>query len=88
MENSVFTKTRSVALASVAQLVGHWPIDQEVAGGFDSQQGMYRGSGFSPWSGHVQKATDRCFSLTLMFVPLSLSLPFSLESMGMSLGED
>ena len=42
--------------------------------------------GFDSWSGRVQEATDRCFSLTSMI--LSLSLPFSLKSINISLGED
>ena len=30
--------------------------------------------GFNPWSGHIREATDRCFSLTSMLLPLSFSL--------------
>ena len=37
------------------------------------------GCGFGPWLGCVQEATDRCFSLTLMFLPLSFSLPSPLS---------
>ena len=37
-------------------------------------------AGSNPWSGHVGEATDRCFSLTLMFLSPSPSLPLSLKS--------
>ena len=42
------------------------------------------------WSGHVQEATDQCFSLESMFLSFSFSpaLPVSLKSISMSLGED
>ena len=33
----------------------------------------------SPWSGHIQEATDRCFPLMLMFLSLSSSPPHSLS---------
>ena len=32
-----------------------------------------KGCRFDSWSGHGQEATGRCFSLTSMFLPLSLS---------------
>ena len=38
--------------------------------------------GFDPQSGHIWKATNQCFCLTLMF----LSLPLSLESIKYTLG--
>ena len=28
---------------------------------------------FHPWSGHIQEVTNQCFSLTSMFLPLSLT---------------
>lgn len=43
-----------------------------------------KGCVFQPWSGCIWEAADSCFSLTLLF----LSLPLSLESMTISLGED
>ena len=42
--------------------------------------GTYLGCGFDPQSGCVQGATDRCFSLTLMFL--------SLKSINISFGKD
>ena len=37
-------------------------------------QGTYLGCGFYPHSGHVWETTNLCFSLTSMFLSLSLSL--------------
>ena len=42
---------------------------------YERQPGTCLGCGFDPWIGHVQEATDRCFSLTLMF----LSFPSPLK---------
>ena len=58
--------------ASVAQWVGVSFCRPKCYGSIPSQ-GTCLGCGFSPQSGHVQEATDQCFSLTSMF--LSLSLP-------------
>ena len=43
------------------------------------RQGTRLGCRFCPWSRHVRKATDRCFSLTLMFLSLSFSFPSPLS---------
>ena len=43
---------------------------QEEGRQFDSWSGHIPGL---PASGHIQEATDQCFSLTLMFLSLSLS---------------
>ena len=59
----------ATALTSVAHLVGHHPAKQKVSGAMPSQ-GMCLGCGFGPWSGHVQKTTNGCFSPSL---PPSLS---------------
>ena len=47
-----------VALASVAQLVGHHPTNQKVTGLIPSQDTCL-GYEFSPWLQQVQKATDQ-----------------------------
>ena len=67
-------KMASGALAGVAQLVGYHPTNQKVTGSIPGQ-GKCLGCGFGPQSGRVREATDRCFSLTSMFVSLSFSLP-------------
>ena len=83
------------ALAGWLSWLEHRPIHQNVAGSICGQ-GTYPGCGFDPQSGHIREATNRCFSLTSMF----LSLPpfLSLQSqekkrkqwkaINMSLGED
>ena len=53
----------------VAQLAGgssHTPKDCRFNPG-----GVYSGLGFDSQSEHVQEASDRCFSLTLIFLSLS-----------------
>ena len=57
-----------------SQLAGCHPGNWKVTGSFPSQ-GTRLGCRFDPWSGHVQKATNQCFSLALMFLFLSFSLP-------------
>ena len=42
--------------------------------GLIPRQGTYPGHRFDPQSGHIQEATDLCFSLTSMSLSLSLSL--------------
>ena len=59
-------------LTGVAQLVGHRPTKQKVAG---SIPGTYLGCRF----GYIQEATNQSFSLTLMFLSLSFSLPSPLS---------
>ena len=63
----------------------HHPIYQKVTGSILSQ-GTYLDCRFNPWLGHMWGATDRSFSLTLMFV--SLFLAFSLKSINISLSKD
>ena len=65
-----------MALIGIAQLVGHHPTKQMVAGSIPCQ-GTYLGGGFGHWFERVQEATDLCFSLTSMF--LSLLPPLSLR---------
>ena len=54
------------ALAAVAQLVGCHPVKQKFASSIPSQ-GTYLGCGPGPQLGCEQEATNKCFSLTLMF---------------------
>ena len=63
------------ALTGVAQWVGHHPTKQKIMGWIPGQSKCLD-SGFDPWSGCKQEATDQCFSLT----STSLSLSFSLLS--------
>ena len=71
----IVSKTDPGALPGVAQLVGCHPAKQKFPSSTPSQ-GTCLGCGFSPWSGYVGEATDRCFSLTSMFLSL-LSFPLS-----------
>ena len=60
----------------------HCPLNPKVTGAI-AGQGTSLGCRFSPQMGHVQEATDGCFSPSLC-----PSLPLSLKSVSMSLGED
>ena len=60
----------------VAQLECH-PAHQKVVGSI-SNQSICLGCGLDLWPRCVWEATDRCFSLTSMFLFLSLSLSLSL----------
>ena len=73
-------KNKLLPLASMAQLVECWPMNQKVAGSIPSQ-GTCLSCRFSPLLGHVQEATNRCFSLTSIFPtpPLSPSLTLSVK---------
>ena len=63
------------ALTGVAQLAGHHPAKQKVAGSIPSQ-GMNLGCGFSPWWGRQREA-----HMGVSFSPsLSPSLPFLLKN--------
>ena len=64
------------ALAGVAQWIEHQPEKLRVSGSIPSQ-GTCLGCRLVPGWGGVQKATNLCFSLTLMF--FFLSLPSSLS---------
>ena len=87
------------ALASVAQLVGASSSNQKVVDLIPGD-GTFLGTGFDPGPGLgvydpqsrcVWEATNQCFSLTLIFLSLSLplSLPLSSKAMKkMSLEED
>ena len=71
-------KSKKDALASVAQLVGHHPTKRKVAGSIPGQvTGL--DCGFGPHLGHVQEATNQCFSLKTMFLSLFLPPFFSLK---------
>ena len=61
------------ALTSVAQWAGHHPAKGNVASSSPGQ-GTYLSCGFGPQLGCVRGATDGCFSLTSMFLPLSFFL--------------
>ena len=65
-------------LTCVAQLVGCHPAKWKVPALIPCQ-GTCLGCGFGPWLGHVHEAIYRCFSLTLMFLSLSFSLPSPLS---------
>ena len=65
-------KNNLPALVGVAHLVPH-PIHQKDTGSIPSQ-GMSLGCRFGTRWGHVQEATNQCFSFTVMFFSLSLSL--------------
>ena len=61
---------------SVGWSSSHKATKQKVASSIPSQ-GTCLGFRFGPQLGRVQEATDQCFSLTLMLLSLSPSLPFS-----------
>ena len=63
------------ALTSVAQLVGRKMKGYQ----FNSWSGHLPGVWVWSWSGLIWVATDRCFSLTLMFLSLSFSFPSPLS---------
>ena len=65
-------KLESVVLAGWLSWLEHYPIHQKVVGLIPSQ-GVYLGCSFTHWSGCGREAADQCFSLTLMFLFLSLS---------------
>ena len=62
----------------MAQLGGHCPTEQKVAGSIPGQ-GACLGCGFSPQSGRTQEASNRCFSLTSIFLSLFYFLPSPLS---------
>ena len=64
----------STALAGWLSWLEHRPVQQRVVGSISSQ-GTCLGSRCDPRPGCVQEVTNKCFSLTWMF--LSLSLPLS-----------
>ena len=58
----------------LALLDGHHPAKRKVTGSIPSW-GTCLGCKFGPKAEHIWKVTDWCFSLTLMFLSLSFSLP-------------
>ena len=69
--------------------VAQWNIACRLRGGkFHSQSGRRPRLGVQPLFEHVWEATYWCFSLTSVFLSLSLSPPLSLKSISMSVGED
>ena len=67
-------KIWTTALTCEAQFVGHRPAKQKVAGPVHAQ-GTYLGCWFGSQLGCIPKATNRCFSLTPMFLSIpALSL--------------
>ena len=66
-------KILEISLAGVASWVEGQHANQKVAGSIPGQ-GTCLGCGPGPWLGHVQEATDGCFSPSL-----SPSRPFSLK---------
>ena len=73
---SVLTFLLYINVAHVAQLVGCHPTNQKFAGLIPSQDTCL-GCMFGPQSGHMQEATDQCFSLTsvILFFYFSLLSP-------------
>ena len=71
-------RRKKLALTGVAQLVGCQPTEQKVAGSIPGQR-------HTPvlWvqslNGCMREATDRCFSLTSMFLSVFFSLPSPLS---------
>ena len=72
----------------MAQLVGALSHDLKGHGSDFRSGNTSLGGGFGPRSEHLREESDRRFSLTLMFLSLPPSLPLSLKSISMSLGED
>ena len=68
---TIMLMTATVALASVAQLVGHHPAKQKVAGLIPGR-GTGLGFGFSYWSGSIERR------------PVDVSLPLSVPSFPLS----
>ena len=92
-------KRQSTALACWLSWLECPPVHRTVVGSIPSQ-GTYWVRGFDPQSRHIQEATNWHFSLTSVFLSLSLSLcvslshptpsslPISLKLMSISLGGD
>ena len=79
--------TGSPTLASCLSWLERCPTHAKVVGLIPGQ-GTYLGCRFDPWPKPVSGATEQCFSLTLMFLSLSFSLPLSLKQINISSGED
>ena len=63
-----------MAQAGLLSGLEHHSIHQMARGSIPGQ-GTYLGCVFDPPQGYVQEATDRCSSLTSIFLSLSFSLP-------------
>ena len=63
------------------------PVHQKVVGSIPGQ-GTCLGCGDHPQSGHMQRATDRCFSLTSVFFSLPPTSSLSKVNKNISLSED
>ena len=83
------SRALELALAGLLSWLEHRPIHQKVVSLMPGQD-TYLGCQFGPWWGCVWAKTDRCFSLTWMFLSLSLSVSSSLSKINknISLGED
>ena len=73
-------KDTDPALAEWLSWLEHHPVHQQFASLIPSQC-AYLGCVFGPHLGNLWDAMDQCFSLTLMFLSLSLSLLLSLTSL-------
>ena len=78
-----FSSHFEVILFRIVTYLGHFkydsifknttPLPWPMACLAGASSGAPKGCGFHPWSQHVREATNWCFSLTLMFLFLSLS---------------
>ena len=84
-----FTAVKKKSSGQWLSFLEHCPVHLKVTGSIPGQ-GTYLGCKFDPQSGCIWEATNRYFSLTLMFLSLSLSLPssFSKINKDISLGKD
>ena len=69
LEVTEFFFNSDAALARWLSWVECPPVHSKVAGSFPGQ-GTHLVCRFDPQSGHMQEATNRCFSPTLMFLSL------------------
>ena len=67
------TEGNEVTPAGCLGWLEHCPVHQKAAGSILGQGTYLLRCGFHPWSGHIQEVTNQCFSLTSMFLPLSLT---------------
>ena len=76
-EDIKFTmKVQELALAGVAQLVGHCPMDQKLQVRFLVRAGTWIGGSVPGWDAGVYTRGGQLMFLTSMFLSLSPSLPF------------
>ena len=79
-------KRGKIALPGWLSRLRHQSTHQK-AEGLIPGQSTYLGYRFCPWLGHIWQATDWCFSLTYMFLSLSVSLPLCLKSIHIYSGD-